>query len=101
MSTSGFFRTSDWYDDDAPVLEPQQQQRCSKRIHPWEEWHDAPKQTVKQLKVSAAAPAKQPLGKYHEVAQQVAKAVLDGDNDIALQLARVHWAGDPEVAGLR
>ena len=100
MSTSGFFKMSDWYDDVAPVPEPQpqQQQLSSKRLHPWEEWYDAPK---KVRTCDAAASAKQPLGKWYDVAQQVAKAVLDDNKDIALQLARIHWAGDPELAGLR
>ena len=39
-------------------------------------------------------------GKWYYVAQEIAKAVQNGESDVALQLARIHWCGkDKELIG--
>ena len=63
-------------------------------VDPVEEWHDPP--TMQQH--DTVAPV---YGKWYWRTQELAKAILDGNEDLAVQLARLCWAGDPEVAGLR
>ena len=42
-----------------------------------------------------------PTGKWHGRTIELAKAIREGNDDLAVQLARLYWAGDPETAGLR
>ena len=71
-------------------------------MDPHEEWPDTPLHMPPPKHVSNVGqqPA-QPTGKWRTRTQELAKAVLDGDKELAIQLARMYWAGDPEVAGRR
>ena len=68
------------------------------RVGPRDEWHDLPDP---QRKVCKVVP-KQPLGKWHEISQRIAKAILSGEHSVALQLSRMHYAGaDKDLMGNR
>ena len=62
------------------------------KVDPVEEWHVIPDPPVQNQ------PA---YGKWYDRTQQLAKAIREGDQELAVQLARLWWAGDREVAGLR
>ena len=75
-------------------------QSLQRPIDPREEWPDTPLH-MPPPKQEKAFQVAQPTGKWKERAQELAKAVLDGDKELAIQLARMYWAGDPELAGNR
>ena len=56
-----------------------------------EEWFAEPTPSKHCSKSSAKA------GVWKERTQALAKAVLEGDKEIVVQLARMYWAGDPEL----
>ena len=53
-----------------------------------EEWWPEP-----ELKKKTA-----PTGVWQARTQELAKAVLQKDTEVAVQLARMYWAGDPALA---
>ena len=73
----------------------------SKRVcDPVEEWWPEPSEQSVQFKQSPKT-QKQQCGKWRERTLMLAKAVKDGDDEMAVQLARLWWAGSPEISGLR
>ena len=111
--SSGFFPKEAWHDQthetkvrcDAAASSKKPAAAPQKRLLPHEEWFDYPVQahpTGKQpRRGDAAAPPSQPKGRWFHVAQELSKAVLGGDHEVALQVARMNWAGDRELSGLR
>ena len=67
------------------------------RVDPRDEWHGPPKTERKVVHQR-----QQPKGRWYQIAQELSKAILDGDQEVAVQLARMHHAGsDRELAGNR
>ena len=60
-------------------------QAAKRRINPQDEWWPEPKKKVEG-------------GKWRDRTIALAQAIQNGEEEVAVQLARMYWAGDPALA---
>ena len=67
----------------------------TKRVAPVEEWWAEPTHPPSTTTNSNTT------GKWRERTLELAKALREGNDEVAVQLARMYWAGDPQKSGNR